>query len=92
MIKSWKHKGLKKFYQTEEKSGIQPHHAKRLKIILQLLDAALSPGDMNLPGMGFHTLSGNLNGFYSVTVNGNWRVIFANEGEDIILVDYCDYH
>lgn len=62
------------------------------KIILQLLDASCQPEDMDLPGMRFHTLKGDLKNHYSVTVNGNWRIIFAFEGKDAILVDYLDYH
>lgn len=92
MIKSWKHKGLKRYYQTGNKSGIQPAHAKRLKLILQLLNAAIKPSDMDLPGMKFHPLLGEMRGFYSVMVNGNWRVVFSSDGEDMILVDYDDYH
>jgi toxin HigB-1 len=91
MIVSWKHKGLKQFYQTGSKAGIQPEHAKRLTIILQLLDAAESPELLNLPGFYFHGLRGDLKGFYSVRVNGNWRVIFQFEGKNATLVDYLDY-
>lgn len=65
MIKSWKHKGLKLFYHTGNKSGIQVKHETKLKIILQRLDAAIKPEDLNLPGMAFHRLKGNLKGNYS---------------------------
>lgn len=92
MIKSWKHKGLKQFYLSGSKSGIQPTHAKRLKIILQLLDIAELPDHMNLPGMSFHSLKGEFTGYYSITVNGNWRIIFKFEKQDAILVNYVDYH
>lgn len=92
MIKSWQHKGLKKFYETGIKSGIIPEHAKRLKIILQLLDAADSPDKLDLPGFGFHKLSGELKNFYSITVRANWRIIFRFDNEDAILLDYLDYH
>lgn len=92
MIKSWKHKGLKKFFDTGNKSGITASHEKRLKIILQRLNAALGPDDMNTPGMKFHKLLGDLKGFYSVTVNGNWRVIFKFDGTNAINIDYIDYH
>lgn len=77
---------------TGSKAGIKPEHAKRLKIILQLLDAAEKPDDMNLPGMYFHKLHGDLKNFYSVSVNGNWRIIFKFEEENAELVDYLDYH
>ena len=92
MIQSWQHKGLKNFFFIGSKSGIIPSHATRLKIILQRLDAAIQPKDMNTPGMGFHPLKGELAGHFSVSVNGNWRVIFTFEGNDAYLVDYLDYH
>lgn len=92
MIKSWNHKGLKSFFETGKKSGIIAHHEKRLKIILQRLGAAIDPKDMNTPGMKFHKLSHDLSGFYSVSVSGNWRIIFKFENHDAIEVDYIDYH
>ena len=92
MIKSWNHKGIKLFYLTGDKSGIIAEHHKKLKVILQLLDAANAPEKLNLPGLGFHKLQGNLRGFYSVTVRANWRIIYKFENEDAILVDYTDYH
>lgn len=92
MIKSWKHKGLKRFYETGSKSGIQAKHEYRLKIILQGLDAAVRAEDMDLPGMRFHKLKGKLNEYFSVTVNGNWRVIFKFEGGNAYVLDYLDYH
>ena len=92
MLKSWKHKGLKKFFDAGTKSGIIASHEKRLKIILQRLNAASDPADMNTPSMRFHKLVGELKGFYSVTVNGNWRVIFKFDSTNAIDVDYVDYH
>ena len=92
MIKSWKHKGLKNFFDTGSKSGITASHEDRLKIILQRLNAASSPDDMNTPSMKFHKLLGELKGLYSVTVNKNWRVIFKFDGTNAVEVDYVDYH
>ena len=92
MIKSWQHKGLKSFYETGNKSGIIPEHAKRLKTLLQLLNAANNAQRLNLPGLDFHALKGNLLGFYSIAVRANWKIIFQFEGENAILVDYLDYH
>jgi len=92
MIKSWQHKGLKLFYETGSRKGIQAKHLLRLKIILQRLDAAIKPDDLNLPGMNFHSLKGKLKDFYSVSVSGNWRVIYKFEGQHATLVDYIDYH
>jgi proteic killer suppression protein len=92
MINTWNHKGLKRFYEIGDTSGIQVIHQKRLKIILQRLNVAVRPEDMNTPGMRFHHLSGNYKGFYSVTVNKNWRIIYAFKEGNVILVDYLDYH
>ena len=92
MIKSWKHKGLKTFFETGKTSGIDSAHAKKIKIILQLLNAANAPERLDLPGMRFHKLKGDLNGYFSVTVRANWRIIFKFDNEDVILVDYLDYH
>lgn len=92
MIKSWQHKGVKEFFLKGSKKGIVPSHEKRLKIILQRLNAAIDAKDMNTPGMRFHELKGDLKGFYSVTVSGNWRIIFEFVENDAYLLDYLDYH
>ena len=92
MIKSWRHKGLKLFYETGSTAKINANHADRLHDILQVLDFATSPEQMRLPGLKLHQLSGRLKGFYSVSVSGNWRLTFRFDGQDAILVDYQDYH
>ena len=92
MIRTFRHKGLKGFFETSSKAGIQPHHAPRLRRQLTRLDLAKTPADMRLPGWPLHPLEGRLAGHYSVTVNGNWRMTFTFEDEDAVLVDYRDYH
>ena len=92
MIKTFRHKGIQDFFETGSKAGIQPSHAARLRIQLTRLDDALSPQDMNAPGWRLHQLTGKLDGHWSVTVNGNWRLTFMFEGKDAVLVDYKDYH
>jgi proteic killer suppression protein len=92
VIKSFQHKGLQGFFETGSKAGIQPHHAPRLSRQLLRLDVAKSPDDMNVPGWRLHGLAGNMAGHYSVAVNGNWRMSFAFDGGDAVLVDYQDYH
>lgn len=92
MIKSWKHKGLRNFYEDGNTRGIFVEHQKRIKIILQTLDVASNPKQMDFPGFDFHKLKGDLNGYYSVSVRANWKIIFMFEGEHAILVDYLDYH
>ena len=92
MIKSFRHRGLEKFFTTGSKAGIQAQHAKRLSLILGRLHASTSPFDMNLPGLRLHELTGNRKGTWSVTVSGNWRITFLFESENAVLVDYEDYH
>lgn len=92
MIKSFLHKGLKAFFETGSKAGIQPHHAGRLGRQLARLEVAKGADDMNVPGWGLHPLSHDLAGHYAITVNGNWRLTFMFEDGDAVLVDYQDYH
>ena len=92
MIKAFKHKGLKKFYETGSKQGVKPEHATRLRLILARLDAITVIGDMNLPGLTLHPLKGSLKSFWAVSVSGNWRVIFRFKNGNATDVDYLDYH
>lgn len=92
MIKNFRHKGLEKFYRTGSKAGIQAKHASKLRRILGLLDVATTAEDVNFPGYRLHPLTGKQKGFYSVWVNGNWRIIFRFVGDDVELVNYQDYH
>ena len=92
MIKSFRHAGLEKFFKTGSKAGIQPHHAGKLRQQLTVLDAAKMPSDMSRPSWELHPLKGDLTGCYAVSVNGNWRITFAFDNGDAILVDYQDYH
>ena len=92
MIKSFRHKGVEKFFLTGSKAGIQPHHAGRLRTQLTVLNLSRAPEAMNLPGWKWHALTGDLEGHWSVWVNGNWRLTFTFEGTDAVLVDYQDYH
>ena len=92
MIRSYRHEGLKAFAETGSKAGIQPKHAERLSRLLTALDVAAQPEDMAAPGNQLHALSGTLANYWSVRVNGNWRLIFTFEDEDVVLLDYVDYH
>ncbi len=92
MIVSFRHKGIERFFFTGSKAGIQPKHADKLRDQLALLNIATNPAQMNVPGWRWHALSGKLSGHWAVSVSGNWRLTFAFEGEDAILVDYQDYH
>jgi len=92
MIKSFRHKGLEKFFRYDDRSKIMPGHAPRLARILDRLDASAGPDDMNLPGFKLHRLAGKDKGAWSVWVNGNRRITFRFEGADAVVVDYRDYH
>jgi proteic killer suppression protein len=92
MIRSLRHKGLRIFYETGSTKGIQSIHDKKLARLLGVLDEALSSDDLDLPGWRLHPLKGELAGFWSVTVNGNWRLIFRFIENDVELLDYLDYH
>jgi proteic killer suppression protein len=92
VIKSFRHAGLEKFFKTGSKAGIQPPHADKLQLQLETLDRAKQPLDMNAAAWRLHPLKGDRAGQWSVKVNANWRMIFAFDGEDAVLVDYDDYH
>jgi proteic killer suppression protein len=92
MIKSFRHKGLKLFFENGSKAGINAAHAAKLARQLSRLNVATGDSDMNVPGWGLHALQGNLQNHWSISVNGNWRMTFTFEGTDAVLVDYQDYH
>jgi len=92
VIRSFKHKGLARFFKTGSKSGIQSQHAERLRLILGRLNAAAIPEDMGLPWLRLHPLKGSRKGTCAVWVSGNWRVTFKFAGVDAAVVDYEDYH
>jgi len=92
MIRSFRHKGLAKFFATWSRAGIEAAHAERLRLSLAALNAAVAPGDMGLPGLKLHPLKGGRSGTWAVSVSGNWRITFRFSGKDAVDVDYEDYH
>lgn len=92
MIKSFKHKGLKKFFERGDCSGIQSKHEKKLRLQLAALDTATIIEDMDLPGYNLHPLKGQRKDCWSIVVNGNWRITFEFENGDAYIVNYEDYH
>ncbi len=91
-IKSFRHKGLEEFFFTGSKRGIRPEHAVRLADVLDLLHRAVTVNDMAYSGSLLHSLKGELDGYWSVRISGNWRVIFRFENGDAYVVAYVDYH
>ena len=92
MINSFRHKGLKKYFESGSKSGIRPQHAKRLRMQLVALDTASVINDMDIPGFKLHPLEGSDKGRWSIWVNGNWRITFEFRDGHAFVLDYEDYH
>ncbi len=92
MIRSFRHKGLKRLHEDDNSRGVAVEHALKLRDILVRLDAVISIVDMDLPGFRLHPLKGEYKGFWAVTVRANWRVVFRIQEGDIFDVDYLDYH
>ena len=92
MIRSFKHRGLKRLYERDDRSGIRPDVLDTVEDILASLDEADAPQALNLPGYRLHSLKGDWNGFWSVTVRANWRVILCFQGADAFDVELIDHH
>ena len=92
MIRSFRHRGLKRLYERGKRGRISPTLLARVEEVLGLLDVAENAGDMRLPGYRLHPLKGALKGFWSVTVSGNWRIVFRIRDGDAHDVDLVDYH
>ena len=93
MIKTFRHKGLKAFFEKGSMAGIQTMHAPRLAAMLTRLNETTNVQGMSLPGWGLHPLKGRaLKGHFSVWVSGNWRMTFTFDGVNAVLVEYQDYH
>lgn len=92
MIKSFRHKDLRRFHETGSTSGIQASHSKRLRMQLAALDTAHAVEDMDIPGFRLHPLKGKLCGRRFITANGNWRLVFEFQDGNAYVLDYEDYH
>jgi proteic killer suppression protein len=92
MVRSFKHRGLKRLYERGDRSGIRPDLLETVEDILARLDEADTPQALNLPGYRLHPLKGELQGFWSVTVRANWRIVFRFQGADAFDVELIDYH
>lgn len=92
MIKTIKHKGLKRFWEKEDGSKLPAPQLPRIQKMLLSLNAATSREDMNLPGYHMHELKGDMKDHYSLRVTGNYRIVYRFEDEHAYDVDYTDYH
>jgi len=92
VIKSFRHKGLKRLYETGKTSGVQAAHTNRLRMQLVALDTSRTIEDMDVPGFKLHPLKGKLKGRWSISVSGNWRITFEFRDGNAFVLDYEDYH
>ncbi len=92
MIQSFRHRGLKQFYEKDNPKGLRADQVEKIARILARLDEAAEVAGMDLPGFKLHPLKGDLRGFLAVSVSGNWRIIFRFEGGHAYDVDLVDYH
>jgi len=92
MIKSFKHKGLQKFFETGSAAGIQPAHKQKIRMRLAALDTAIVLVDVDLPGFRLHPLKGKMQGLWAIDVSKNWRITFDFRDGDVYVVNYEDYH
>lgn len=92
MIRTIRHKGLRRLFEQDDPSGVNQEHVGKLQNILATLHAAPTIAHMDLPGFRLHALKGDLKGFWAVTVRANWRVMFRFEDGSAEEVDYVDYH
>lgn len=92
MIENFRHKGLRRLFEQGDAKALNPQHVDKIEIILGLLDVAQKIEDMNVRSFRLHPLTGDLKGFWSVTVRANWRIIFRFENGKATDVDLVDYH
>jgi proteic killer suppression protein len=92
MIRTFRHRGLKRLYERGDPSRVSADQVERIAIALADLDDASRPRDMDLPGYGLHPLRGDLRGMWSISISGNWRITFRFDDGDVYDVDLVDYH
>ena len=92
MIINFQDSGLKRLYELDDERKIPPEFVRKARRIIDRLDAAAQPSDMNLPGLGLHRLKGNLKDHWAVKVSGNWRITFSFESGQARDVNLIDYH
>ena len=92
MLKTFRHKGLKRLFEKDDPSGVRADQVRRIRDVLANLDQARQPTDLALPGYKLHALRGELKGHSAVTISGNWRIVFRFDDGDTFEVDLVDYH
>lgn len=92
MIVKFRHKGLKRLFEDDDRRGVNPKLAEVVESVLDMLNVAQAPEDLDIHGFRLHPLKGDRKGQWSMTLSGNWRIVFEFEGTDVTNVDLVDYH
>jgi toxin HigB-1 len=92
MIVSFNHKGLKRFYENNDRKLLPPAQVERISVLLAYLDAARTIEDLDIPSLRLHPLKGELKGFWAITVRANWRIVFRFADGNASAVELIDYH
>jgi len=92
MIESFRHKGLRRFFEEDDSRKLPPQMAERIREILTALDGAETLDELNLPSFRLHQLKGDLKGFWAVTARASWRIVFRFAHGKAFDVDLLDYH
>lgn len=92
MILGFKHRGLRRLYEDDDRRGLNPEHVEKIRRVLAHLDQATLPEDLDLPGYRLYSLKGDLGGCFSITIRANWRIVFRFTGQNVTAPDYLDYH
>ena len=92
MIETFRHKGLRQLFEDGNPRGVNPEHVRKIEQILGLMHAAQTIAALDIPTFRLHPLKGDLQGFWSITVRANWRIIFRFEDGSALDVDLLDYH
>ncbi len=92
MIRRFGHRGLRRLYESDDRRGVSSELVEKTARVLARLDVATRPEQLDLPGFRLHRLEGDLAGYWSVTVEGEWRIIFSFDVENTNDIDLVEYH
>ncbi len=92
-IRNFRHRGLRRFWERDDPRGLPSEHVKKLRVVLTTMHAAEDLSEVGLfPGWRLHPLRGDREGQWAITITRNWRIVFEIENDEIVNVDFEDYH
>ena len=92
MIRRFLHRGLKRLYENDDRRDVNSEIVGKAARVLARLDVAMRPEQLELPGFGLHRLEGDLAGYWSIAVRGDWRILFHFDAGNTTDVDLVEYH